>query len=143
MNYEDYLQGKAKLSQVAIHMQRKIMPKNVHVLRDGKQRTKPCVLENERTMILLAKAFLVGANQTEAAEYAGCSRSVLKKHIHSGTMIEYETEVSSEKRISTFGDLVSLWRSHITLLCKMNIYADIINPHSDTKSAWKVLNRRG
>lgn len=117
------------------------MPKNVRVLRGEKQRTKPSILEDERIIVHLAKAFMIGATQTEAAQFAGCSRSALKKHLHGGTLIEYETETNSEARVSTFADLVTLWKSHLTLLCKMVIYADIVNPNTDTKSAWKLLDK--
>lgn len=117
-----------------------IVPKKVRFLRRGKCRTKPSILEKEHIVLRLACAFLIGANQTEAAAYAGCSRTALKNHIHGGSLVEVTMGGDSpETAVVPFHDLVLSWRSYLGLLAKAVVYDDIISAKSGTKYAWKVL----
>lgn len=133
----------ANYKALAARMLWEIMPKNVRVLTD-KRKTKPCILEDIRTMTFLAHAFAIGATQTEAAAFAHCSRSTIKKHLQEKTKVEYTADRFSEPIVVGFDELVCMWKCHLTYLCKIVIYDRISNPDPrvGVKDAWKLLERR-
>ena len=133
--------GTVNIQEYAMQSFNENMPKYVRVLRDGKRKTKPSILDDYRTVVHLARAFMIGANQTEAAAFAGCSRRALTNHIHGNTMVEYTNGRFSEPVVVCFGDLVNLWQAHLGLLAKIVLYQDILDTKSDTKYAWKYLER--
>lgn len=117
------------------------MPKNAMFQRaEGTMRTKPSVFDHPQVLPRLAMAFCIGATMEEAAIFAGCSPSTIKKHIREGTPFRYTTRWG-EDCLTTFDAMVNGWRCHITMLAKIAIYRSLLDPKSGTKDAWKILER--
>jgi hypothetical protein len=87
-------------------------------------------------------AFSIGGTVEEAAHFAGCSVSVVKKHMRERTPFQVTTPWGEDCTV-TFDEMVSGWRTHITLLAKLAIYKSLSSPDVKfaVKNAWKILER--
>jgi hypothetical protein len=120
----------------------KIMTEKAVFLRnEEKKKTKPSIFDNPQVLPRLAMAFCIGATVEEAAHFAGCSVSAIKKHMREQTPFHY-TSRWGEDCTTTFEAMVNSWRCHVTMLAKMKICESLLDPKTGTKDAWKVLERR-
>ncbi len=121
-----------------------IIPKKAQILRqEGITQTKPSIFDDPQVLPRLAIAFCIGGTVEEAAYFAGCSASTIKKHIRERTSFQLTT-AHGEVCIRTFDDLVNGWRVHITMLAKIKIYQQLLRPVEDTgtKDAWRILEAK-
>lgn len=111
--------------------------------REGTIKTKPSIFENPNVLPRLAMAFSIGGTVEEAAHFAGCSVSVVKKHMRERTTFLCTTPWG-EDCITTFDEMVNGWRGHIALLAKLSIYKSLYSADQKfaTKNAWKILERQ-
>jgi hypothetical protein len=116
--------------------------KAVFLREDSKMRTKPSIFENPNVLPRLAMAFSIGGTVEEAAHFAGCSVSVVKKHLRERTQFQVTTPWGEGCTV-TFDEMVSGWRTHIILLAKLAIYKSLSSPDVKfaVKNAWKILER--
>lgn len=117
--------------------------KAIFLREECKKRTKPSIFENPYVLQRLAMAFSIGGTVEEAAHFAGCSVSVVKKHMRERTPFQVTTPWGEDCTV-TFDEMVSGWRTHITLLAKLAIYKSLFSPDMKlaAKNAWKLLERQ-
>ena len=111
--------------------------------KQDKKKTKPCIFENPHILQRLAMAFSIGGTMEEAALFAGCSVSVVKKHLRERTPFQVTTPWGEDCTV-TFDEMVSGWQCRITLMAKVAIYKSLFSPDLKiaTKNAWKILERQ-
>lgn len=135
-------QSEAKNSIMPLSFLGEIIPKNAQILRhQGTMKTKPCIFDDPQVLPRFAMALCIGFTLEESASFAGCSASAIKKHVRERTSFQVTTH-TGEVNVRTFDELVCGWKLHITMLAKMKIYHQLLRPETDTKDAWKILERK-
>ena len=116
--------------------------KAVFLRQEDRKKTKPSIFENPFVLQRLAVAFSMGGTIEEAAQFACCSVSTVKKHIRERTPFLYVTPWG-EECIRTFDEMVTGWRCYLPMLAKRRICEAIDSPDLKiaTKNAWKYLER--
>lgn len=140
---EDKQLPEAESSSSILQEALKIMTEKAVFLRqEDRKKTKPSIFENPSILPRLAVAFSIGSTVEEAAQFAGCSVSVVKKHIRERTPFHVTTPWDEDCTV-TFDEMVNGWRSHITMMAKVAIYQSLFSSDLKiaTKNAWKLLER--
>lgn len=123
---------------------REIIPENAKILRrEGTMKTKPCIFDDPQILSRMAMVFCMGGTVEEAANFAGCSVSVIKKHMRERTPFQVTTRYG-EVCVQTFDEMINGWRVQITMLAKIAIYKSLFSPDLKfaAKNAWKILERQ-
>jgi hypothetical protein len=135
--------AEAENSSFILKVAQKIMNQKAVFLREEeKRKTKPCIFDHPHVLQRLAMAFSIGGTIEEAAHYAGCSVSTVKKHIRERTPFQCK-DPFGEDCVITFDEMVEGWRCYLPLLAKRRICEALNSPDEKlaVKTAWKLLER--